>query len=80
MANIVKVLFALPIAAEIVCMTIFSGMVVVLGVTLLATQIEVAVSVLLKLFVLSFIIFGMLWFLGVIVEVLGTTIKPSKGK
>ena len=67
MANIVKGILVLPFALVVVCAVIFVGTVVLMGFALFAALIAVAVPFLLKLAALSFIIFGTLWLLGVVV-------------
>lgn len=75
MANIVKGLFVLPVVAVIVCAAIFAGTVILMGFTLFAALIAVAVPFLLKLAALSFIIFGTLWLLGAVVTAVQTSVK-----
>ena len=77
MANIVKGIFALPLAAVIVGMVLFAGSVILLALTLLAALVAVAVPFLLKLAALAFVIFGTLWLLGSIVTA-GQTYNRKK--
>ena len=76
MANILKGIFALPLAVVVVCAAIFAGTVILMGFTLFAALIAVVVPFLLKLAALSFIIFGTLWLLGAVV----TGVQPSVNK
>lgn len=73
MANIVKGIFALPLAAVIVGMVLFAGSVILLALTLLAALVAVAVPFLLRLAALSFVIFGTLWLLGAVVTAAQTS-------
>lgn len=75
MANILKGIFALPLAVALVCVVIFTGTVVLMGMTLFAALIAVVVPFLLKLAALSFAIFGTLWLLGAVVTAVGTSIN-----
>ena len=77
MANIVKGIFALPLAAVIVGMVLFAGSVILLALTLLAALLAVAVPFLLKLAALAFVIFGTLWLLGAVVTA-GQTYNRKK--
>lgn len=77
MANIVKGIFALPLAAVIVGMVLFAGSVILLALTLLAALVAVAVPFLLKLAALAFVIFGTLWLLGAVVTA-GQTYNRKK--
>jgi len=76
MANIIKGMLALPLAAAIVCAAIFVGTVILMAFTLIAVLIAVAVPFLMKLAALSFVIFGTLWLLGAVV----TTVQASINK
>ena len=76
MANILKGIFALPLAVVVVCAAIFAGTVILMGFTLFAALIAVVVPFLLKLAALSFMIFGTLWLLGAVV----TGVQPSVNK
>ena len=75
MANILKGIFVLPLAVVVVCAAIFAGTVILMGFTLFAALIAVAVPFLLKLAALSFIIFGTLWLLGAVVTAVGSAIN-----
>ena len=75
MANILKGIFALPLAVVVVCMAIFAGTVIFMGFTLFAALIAVVVPFLLKLAALIFIIFGTLWLLGAVVTAVGSAIN-----
>ena len=77
MTNIIKGMFALPLAAAIVCAAIFAGTVVLMGITLFAALIAVVVPFLLKLAALSFVIFGMLWLLGAVVTAVHGPIRKQ---
>lgn len=77
MANILKGIFALPLAVVVVCMAIFAGTVIFMGFTLFAVLIAVVVPFLLKLAALLFIIFGTLWLLGAIVTAVQTSVKKQ---
>ena len=77
MANIVKGIFALPLAAVIVGMVLFAEAVILLALTLLAALVAVAVPFLLKLAALAFVIFGTLWLLGAVVTA-GQTYNRKK--
>ena len=76
MANIIKGMLALPLAAAIVCAAIFVSTVILMAFTLIAVLIAVAVPFLMKLAALSFVIFGTLWLLGAVV----TTVQASINK
>ena len=75
MTNIIKGMFALPLAVAIVCAAIFVGTVILMAFTLLAALVAVAVPFLLKLAALSFVIFGTLWLLGAVVTAVQASIK-----
>lgn len=75
MANILKGIFALPLAVVVVCMAIFAGTVILMGFTLFAALIAVVVPFLLKLAALSFMIFGTLWLLGAVVTGVQTSVN-----
>ena len=75
MANILKGIFALPLAVVVICAAIFAGTVILVGFTLFAALIAVVVPFLLKLAALSFIIFGTLWLLGAVVTAVGSAIN-----
>lgn len=75
MATIIKGMFALPLAAVVICVVVFAGTVVLMVFTLLAALIAVAVPFLLKLAALLFVIFGTLWLLGAVVTAVGTSIN-----
>lgn len=75
MANILKGIFALPLAVVVICAAIFAGTVILVGFTLFAALIAVVVPFLLKLAALSFIIFGTLWLLGAVVTAVGASIN-----
>lgn len=77
MANILKGIFALPLAVVVVCAVIFVVTVILMGITLLVALIAVAVPFLLRLAALSFIIFGTLWLLGAVVTAVGTAINKQ---
>ena len=77
MTNIIKGMFALPLAAAIVCAVIFVGNVILMAFTLLAALVAVAVPFLLKLAALLFVIFGTLWLLGAVVTAVGTSINSK---
>lgn len=77
MANIVKGIFALPLAAVIVGVALFAGSVILLALTLLAALVAVAVPFLLKLAALAFVIFGTLWLLGAVVTAVQTSINKQ---
>ena len=70
-------MFALPLAAAIVCAAIFVGTVVLMVITLFAALIAVVVPFLLKLAALLFVIFGTLWLLGAVVTAVGTSINSK---
>ena len=67
MTTIIKGVLALPLAVAIVCAVIFTGTVVLMGMTLFAALIAVIVPFLLKVAALSFVILGALWLLGTVV-------------
>ena len=77
MANILKGIFALPLAVVVICAAIFAGTVILVGFTLFAALIAVVVPFLLKLAALSFIIFGTLWLLGAVVTGVQTSVKKQ---
>ena len=77
MANIIKGMLALPLAAAIVCAAIFVGTVILMAFTLIAVLIAVAVPFLMKLAALSFVIFGTLWLLGAVVTAVQTSINKN---
>lgn len=76
MATIIKGMFALPLAAAVICAVVFAGTVVLMVFALLAALVAVAVPFLLKLAALSFVIFGTLWLLGAVV----TAVQASFNK
>ena len=76
MGNVIKGMFALPLAAVVICVVVFAGTIVLMVFTLLAALIAVAVPFLLKLAALSFVIFGTLWLLGAVV----TAVQASFNK
>ena len=77
MANILKGIFALPLAVVVICAAIFAGTVILVGFTLFAALIAVVVPFLLKLAALSFIIFGTLWLLGAVVTGVQTSVNKQ---
>ena len=77
MANILKGILALPLAATVICAVIFVGTVVLMVFTLIAALIAVAVPFFLKLAALSFVIFGTLWLLGAVVTAVRTSINKT---
>jgi len=76
MGNVIKGMFALPLAAVVICALVLVGTVVLMVFALLAALAAVAVPFLLKLAALSFVIFGTLWLLGAVV----TTVQASINK
>ena len=77
MANIIKGMLALPLAAAIVCAAIFVGTVILMAFTLIAVLIAVAVPFLMKLAALSFVIFGTIWLLGAVVTAVQASINKQ---
>ena len=77
MTNIIKGMFALPLAVASVCAAIFVGTVILMAFTLLAALVAVAVPFLLKLAALSFVIFGTLWLLGAVVTAVQASINKQ---
>ena len=76
MGNVIKGMFALPLAAVVICAVVFAGTIGLMVFALLAALVAVAVPFLLKLAALSFVIFGTLWLLGAVV----TTVQASINK
>ena len=79
MGNVIKGMFAFPLAAAVICAAIFVGTVILMGITLFAALIAVAVPFLLRLAVLSAIIFGTLWLLGAVVTAVQTSANKKQG-
>lgn len=77
MGNVIKGMFALPLAAVVICAVIFAGTVALMVFTLLAALVAVAVPFLLKLAALSFVIFGTLWLLGAVVTAVQTSVNKQ---
>lgn len=77
MVNILKGIIALPFVVVVVCAAIFAGTAILMGFTLFAALIAVVVPFLLKLAALSFIIFGTLWLLGVVVTGVQTSVNKQ---
>ena len=77
MGNVIKGMFALPLAAVVICAVIFVGIFVLMIFSLLAALVAVAVPFLLKLAALSFVIFGTLWLLGAVVTAVHASINKQ---
>ena len=77
MANILKGIFALPLAVVVICAAFFAGTVILVGFTLFAALIAVVVPFFLRFAALAFIIFGTLWLLGAVVTAAQASVKNS---